>query len=307
MASTKPVQTHAPIVLVVRGTPAPKGSLRAVVNKHTGRAMMLPGGSKTNEERLGSWVAAVREAAARAIGDRETPPFVGVPLVVDIEFRLARPAGHWLKPTRKRPTVELDPRAPIAPMGKPDSDKLLRTTWDALTGIIFDDDARIVDGPPRKRWAKPGDEGATIRIREFTAADLEPRLASITPIRTQVATPAPLAAYPGDHLMAPGCVVVNVAGEIRTAPIASVRELASVGEVSRESFESAAERARARDRVRKAIGGTLAAAELHAYGKHATPLVGCDGEHAAPACQDPLCYHGHGTPETRAFPEDDFG
>jgi Holliday junction resolvase RusA-like endonuclease len=247
MASGKPVQTHAPIVLVVRGTPAPKGSLRAVVNKHTGRAMMLPGGSKSNEERLGSWVACVREAAANAIGNRDVPPFVGVPLVVDIEFRLARPAGHWLKPTKKRPTVELDPRAPIAPMGKPDADKLLRTTWDALTGIIFDDDARIVDGPPRKRWAKPGEEGATIRIREFLPTDLEPRLATVTPIRVQVATPSPITAYPHDDAKA-NAFQTELAGKL----------------------DAATEKARARDRVRKAIEGTAAAPALHAYGKHAT-------------------------------------
>ena len=32
--------------------------------------------------------------------------------------------------------------------------------------------------------------------------------------------------------------------------------------------------------------------------------VVCDGEHASPTCGDPCCYHGPGTPETRAFPED---
>lgn len=30
----------------------------------------------------------------------------------------------------------------------------------------------------------------------------------------------------------------------------------------------------------------------------------CDGEHAAPACSDPCCYHGEGDAQTRAFTSD---
>ncbi len=151
------------ISFVVLGTPAPKGSSRAFVNKRTGRAFVAPGGAKTTEAKIANWSSAVRDAARRIVGDVEAPPFVAVPLVVEIEFRLARPAGHWGK---GRNAGKLTPSAPPFPMGKPDGDKLLRTTWDALTGIVFDDDSRIVDFPTRKRYATPGNEGATIVIRE---------------------------------------------------------------------------------------------------------------------------------------------
>jgi Holliday junction resolvase RusA-like endonuclease len=84
--------------------------------------------------------------------------------VVVVEFKLARPGGHW-HPTKGG----LKPSAPAAPRSKPDVDKLARTTLDALTGIAFDDDSRIVDLVTRKRYAEPGREGARITVEEWKA------------------------------------------------------------------------------------------------------------------------------------------
>lgn len=155
----EPPKVDRVIEIDVLGTPAPKGSVRAFYKAGMKRAVIV----KDNSERQKSWDAAVREAAARVIGSVEVPPFVGVPLYVEIEFRLARPASHWGK---GKNAGRLLPSAPRFPMGKPDGDKLLRTTWDALTGTIFDDDSRIVEFPTRKVYARPGDEGARIVIRE---------------------------------------------------------------------------------------------------------------------------------------------
>ena len=150
----------------VLGTPAPKGSSRAFVNKKTGRAVVAPSGSEANKAKLRSWDAAVREAARAAVGKVTAPPFVAVPLHVGLVFRLARPAGHWGK---GKNAGKLIPSAPLYPLGKPDADKLVRTTLDSMTGTVFDDDARIVVLHVDKVYADPGDEGASVLIRPLTA------------------------------------------------------------------------------------------------------------------------------------------
>lgn len=154
------------IVLEVLGTPAPKGSGRAMLIG--GKARHVPSGSNANRDQLRSWDANVREAAQRAL---EAPPydtlpetvplFVQAPLAVVIEFRLMRPAGHWAK------RGGLKPGAPPAPATKPDADKLARSTLDALHGAVFDDDSRIVELVVRKRYAAPGNEGARITVEEW--------------------------------------------------------------------------------------------------------------------------------------------
>ena len=156
----RPGEGDAParvIAFDVLGTPAPKGSARAFYKAGMKRAVIV----KDNSDRQKSWDAAVRDAASSAVGALTSPPFVDTPLEVTIVFRMARPAGHWGK---GRNAGKLAPRAPRAPRGKPDIDKLARATLDALTGIVFDDDARIVDLMLRKEYALPGREGAWIGV-----------------------------------------------------------------------------------------------------------------------------------------------
>lgn len=149
------------IAFNVLGTPAPKGSARAMIHPHTRKAILRPGSSQVGELKIRSWSAAVREAARDAAGDRAAPVYVGAPLVVAVVFRLARPAGHW--GTGKN-AGKVKPSAPPVPMTKPDVDKLARCTLDALTGIVIDDDARIASLYLDRQWAAPGTEGASIRI-----------------------------------------------------------------------------------------------------------------------------------------------
>jgi crossover junction endodeoxyribonuclease RusA len=80
---------------------------------------------------------------------------------VAITLRLARPAGHWGK---GRNAGRLVPTAPAVPRGKPDIDKLARSTLDSLTGIVFDDDSRVARLELRKIYAAPGQEGARIEV-----------------------------------------------------------------------------------------------------------------------------------------------
>lgn len=147
------------VLLDVFGTPAPKGSNRAMVRG--GRAVFVPGGSKVNQVALKGWDVAVREGALEQLGPCLSPKFVACPLAVTITFRISRPGGHW-----NPKTGQLKASAPQFPAKKPDVDKLARATLDSLNGLVFDDDARIVELVVRKRFAEPGREGAEIRVWE---------------------------------------------------------------------------------------------------------------------------------------------
>lgn len=147
------------ITIDVLGVPAPKGSVRAFYKAGMQRAVIV----KDNSAKQKGWDRAVREAAGDVVGEVTAPPFVDVPLLVTLTFRMARPGGHWGK---GKNAGRLTPSAPQYPRGKPDIDKLARTTLDALTGIVFDDDARIVRLVVAKEYASPGGEGARITVEE---------------------------------------------------------------------------------------------------------------------------------------------
>jgi Holliday junction resolvase RusA-like endonuclease len=146
------------ITIDVLGTPAPKGSSRAFYKAGMKRAVIV----KDNNEKQKGWDRNVRESASEVLGELAEPVFMGVPLVVSLEFRMVRPGGHY-------GTKGLKPSAPSAPATKPDIDKLARSTLDALTGLCFDDDARIVRLSVTKLYADPGREGARITVEEWKA------------------------------------------------------------------------------------------------------------------------------------------
>jgi len=143
-------------VLYVLGTPAPKGSGRAI--SIGGKARHVASGSDVNARALKSWDVAVREAARERVGFRLLPVFVQRPLLVRITFRMRRPAGHYGKNGLKPQYIN------AWPFVKPDADKLARATIDSLIGTLFDDDARICRLVAEKVYATPGTEGATIEI-----------------------------------------------------------------------------------------------------------------------------------------------
>jgi Holliday junction resolvase RusA-like endonuclease len=146
-------------VIEVLGSPAPKGSGRAILIG--GKAQHVPSGSNVNARAIKSWDSAVRAAAALAVGSVDAPPFVDVALRVTMIWRLSRPAGHYAS---GKNAGQLKPRAPEWPIKKPDGSKLLRATEDSLTGIVWDDDARVVEWFLRKSYASPGNEGARIIV-----------------------------------------------------------------------------------------------------------------------------------------------
>lgn len=146
-----------PLIILVVGSPAPKGSSRAMLRG--GKPVNVPSGSNVNRDKQDSWKTAVMNAASAVVGPVEAPPFIGVALKMTVVFKLRRPHGHY-----NPKTGQLKKSAPTWPITKPDKDKLMRTTKDALKGIAYDDDSRVCESLERKRYAKPGEEGAWIKI-----------------------------------------------------------------------------------------------------------------------------------------------
>lgn len=67
------------------------------------------------------------------------------PVSVNIHFWIPRPKSHYGK--------SLKPTAPDAHTQKPDIDNLVKTVFDALNGIAWNDDAQVVSLSTEKTWA----------------------------------------------------------------------------------------------------------------------------------------------------------
>lgn len=118
--------------ITITGIPVPQGSLRAFTRN--GRAW-----ASSDNPRTRPWKAAVTAEAARAVEalGLATPAYDRRPVAVIAVFRLPRPKGHYGK-------RGLLPSAPRYPAGMPDLDKLVRAALDALTGVVWRDDAQVI-------------------------------------------------------------------------------------------------------------------------------------------------------------------
>jgi crossover junction endodeoxyribonuclease RusA len=143
----------------VYGTPKPQGSKR-----HVGNGVMIESGG----EALRTWREDVKLAA---LAERELlDESLSGAVAIAITFVLRRPASHFR--TGKNAHLLRD-AAPRWPHRKPDIDKLLRSTLDAITtATLVLDDAQIVDAHVRKRYCEAHEaEGAQIqlaRMRDMT-------------------------------------------------------------------------------------------------------------------------------------------
>ena len=142
------------LTIEVVGLPAPKGSSRAMIRG--GHAVNVPSGSNVARDKLRGWNAEVTHQATQAMNG--APPAAGVEVGMAIAFRFTRPKGHF-------GAKGVKPKAPKAHTTKPDLDKLIRSTWDAMAGIVYDDDSRIASVTATKSYCDPGESpGATITI-----------------------------------------------------------------------------------------------------------------------------------------------
>lgn len=132
------------ITFSVIGRPAAQGSKR-----YLGNGVMVE-----SSRYVHPWRADVKMAAMGATPlhwDKEAS------FSLTITFLFVRPKGH-------HGSKGLKPSAPAAPSGRVgDLDKLLRSTLDAMTGIVFADDCQVVTLYAAKRYALPGEQpGALI-------------------------------------------------------------------------------------------------------------------------------------------------
>jgi Holliday junction resolvase RusA-like endonuclease len=85
-------------------------------------------------------------------------PLMRGPVSLSVVFLFQRPKGHY-------GAKGLKPSAPRFHMVRPDLSKVLRSTEDALTGVLYDDDARIVSTTMLKRYCVGNERpGALITI-----------------------------------------------------------------------------------------------------------------------------------------------
>lgn len=149
------------ISFVVLGVPAAQGSKR-----HVGGGRMIESSRK-----VAPWREAVKAAAVAALPDDDEAERIGArfpvegPVEVQVEFRFARPAGHY--GDGKNAGI-LKASAPTLPTSRAlgDIDKLSRSTLDALTDSqVIADDSQVSRLVAIKRYAtedrKPG---ATIYV-----------------------------------------------------------------------------------------------------------------------------------------------
>ena len=138
------------ISFFVPGIPAPGGSKRAFAIKKggvfTGRVAIVDDAGQRNKD----W----RQACVVVANDHRPQELFRGALRVDFAFTMPRPKYHFH--TSKAREGQLREDAPTYHTSKPDRTKLMRSTEDALKGIIWADDSQIVAGEPTKTYGEIG-------------------------------------------------------------------------------------------------------------------------------------------------------
>lgn len=147
----------------VYGVPAPQGSKR-----HVGGGRMIE-----SSKRVKPWREAVKSAAREAIDALPTADhywrLVPMAFEITVTFIFPRPRHHFRTGRNAHP---LRDNAPTRPAKKPDIDKLLRSTFDAIgdAGGIWLDDAQVVTVTAHKVYESPsyGTAGAIVTVEAVT-------------------------------------------------------------------------------------------------------------------------------------------
>ena len=139
----------------VYGLPAPQGSKR-----HVGNGVMVESSKRVKPWRQDVKYAALEAQPVHWSGCREV---LSGPLRAYVTFYLPRPKGHY---RTGRNAALLRDSAPRWPGVKPDVDKLLRSTLDALGEAgVWQDDAQVVRVTATKAYATDTEPpGAAITV-----------------------------------------------------------------------------------------------------------------------------------------------
>jgi Holliday junction resolvase RusA-like endonuclease len=139
------------LTFTVYGVPQPQGSSRAFVPKGWTRAVVTSANPKNK-----GWRQLVAEGASRALADHRGG-FQG-PVRLQVSFWLPRPKTL--------------PKGVSQHTKRPDTDKLIRSVNDALTGVVGRDDSQVVEIMARKHYAAAGDAPhATISVSAVEERD----------------------------------------------------------------------------------------------------------------------------------------
>lgn len=150
MRTTRPIfPSEARYVeFFVPGVPATAGSKKAFRHPSTGKIVVVDMSGKRGK----IWRREVQTIAALEYGGHLGihPPFLEGPLHLAVDFYL--------------PAPKADPRRPFHTV-RPDATKLLRALEDALTGVLWKDDAQIVQQAVSKQYGET--PGAAVFVTEI--------------------------------------------------------------------------------------------------------------------------------------------
>ncbi|MFG2359438.1 RusA family crossover junction endodeoxyribonuclease [Streptomyces sp. NPDC048521] len=155
-------ETEPRLTIAVHGLPGPQGSKTPVGwgrSRKTGKAIPL---MRESSKKVKPWREKVTDAITTAILRGDAHPLTG-PVRADVTFTMPKPASA---PKRRR----------TYPAVSPDIDKLVRSTFDAIsTAKAWEDDGRVIESRSRKVY--PGEHpealtqpGAIIRLYTLTGA-----------------------------------------------------------------------------------------------------------------------------------------
>jgi Holliday junction resolvase RusA-like endonuclease len=142
------------LTFTVIGVAQPQGSTRAFVPKGWTRPIITTANPKNK-----GWRDTIASAASFAL---QTPEHAGRffagPVALEVTFYLPRPKALLTKRLA---------RVDVPHTKKPDTDKLVRSTKDALSQVIWHDDSQVTDLVARKRYCAEGEHPrAVITVRE---------------------------------------------------------------------------------------------------------------------------------------------
>lgn len=143
---------RASLVIVVYGSAKPAGSKRGFRIPGTNGVRITDANPKAK-----SWKSQVAQVAGETMAGRE---LLQGPIEVSFQFFRPRPKGHAGKNG-----LSAEGRRMPWPAVKPDVLKLARGVEDALTGVVWRDDAQIVRELLAKEYGEP--ERVVISVREL--------------------------------------------------------------------------------------------------------------------------------------------
>lgn len=150
--AAEPVQDG--LSFTVLGDAQPAGSKRAFTPKGWQRPVVVDANPNAK-----AWQQQVAGEALVALDGRTAPLFDG-PVVVELTFYRSRPRSHY---GSGRNAGQVRDSAPAFPVTRPDVLKLARGAEDAMSGIVYRDDAQIVDERLVKCWGDPARLEVTVR------------------------------------------------------------------------------------------------------------------------------------------------